>query len=120
MKMMEVKSPIRWWDGDRDEGVDSNDSADVIDFEGYNVEDDDGESEDNTAVEDEEVQEGDSNLETRIEDFINNVLRGQRQQVQRMNENLMRHLSYTNTFVLFLFSWCLVYKSLWRQTHYSS
>lgn len=64
---------------------DTSDSDQSVDSDGYDEDDDDDSgSEHDTGWEDEEEQDGDGDLEKRIEDFIDNVIKGWRE--ERMKE----------------------------------
>lgn len=54
-----------------------------IDSDGNNEDGNDSGSKDNTGWEDEEEQEGDDNLEKRIEDFIDKVVKGWREEMMK-------------------------------------
>ncbi|PKI56169.1 nonsense-mediated mRNA decay protein 2-like [Punica granatum] len=72
---------------DSDQNVeDSSDSDQNADSAGYDEDDDDSGGEDEIGWEDEGEQDGDCNLEKRIEDFIDKVITGWRE--ERMKENL--------------------------------
>lgn len=71
-------------DGDGDgDGYGCGGADRDIDSDGNNEDGNDSGSKDNTGWEDEEEQEGDDNLEKRIEDFIDKVVKGWREEMMK-------------------------------------